>query len=541
MSERSVWQTNPDDFSGKLLFIVALLMFCAGALLPTLSVAAETAADRVTGAAAGINLAGPADWNTELPLVDVFRLSREWISQRRGAGWGQGPKLEVDQHGWIRRLEPGCFAETPMCTIDGGHYPSGVFTVLWDGAGRIELSKGDVRKSADGMMQVQIDSSGGGFFLRVLETNPQNPIRNIRVLMPGFTDEQVRRNPWHPAFLKRWQGMACLRFMDLQATNNSEQQQWSDRPRMDDSTWTRHGLPVEMLCDLANRLESDAWFCLPHRADDDYVRQFAQLVKQRLHPDRRVWVEYSNEVWNGQFAQHQYAAKQGQALGLAEKPWEAAWYYTAQRSTEIFAIFESVFGGRERLIRVLPSQAANAYVATQIVGWKDTAAHADVLAIAPYISMNIPAQGEKLNADKVLKWSAEEFLDDVEANALPQSIRWIQDNRKVAEAHGLQLACYEAGQHFVGIQGAENNEQLTALLKSVNAHPRMRDIYAAYFDAWEKHGGGLLCHFSSVGGWSKWGSWGLLQFADDDPSVSPKFTATMQWAQKLGQRVNIPE
>lgn len=24
----------------------------------------------------GMNLAGPADWNTELPFVDVFRLSR---------------------------------------------------------------------------------------------------------------------------------------------------------------------------------------------------------------------------------------------------------------------------------------------------------------------------------------------------------------------------------------------------------------------------------------------------------------------------------
>lgn len=30
----------------------------------------------------GINLAGPADWNTELPFVDVFRMSRPWISQK---------------------------------------------------------------------------------------------------------------------------------------------------------------------------------------------------------------------------------------------------------------------------------------------------------------------------------------------------------------------------------------------------------------------------------------------------------------------------
>ena len=29
----------------------------------------------------GMNLAGPADGNTELPFVDVFRMSRPWISQ----------------------------------------------------------------------------------------------------------------------------------------------------------------------------------------------------------------------------------------------------------------------------------------------------------------------------------------------------------------------------------------------------------------------------------------------------------------------------
>ena len=38
----------------------------------------------------GINLNGPADWNSELPFADVFRLSRRWISQREGQPWGKG-------------------------------------------------------------------------------------------------------------------------------------------------------------------------------------------------------------------------------------------------------------------------------------------------------------------------------------------------------------------------------------------------------------------------------------------------------------------
>ena len=490
--------------------------------------------------ALGINLAGPADWNTELPFVDVFRLSRQWISQKKGEGWGKGPKLELNERGWVKQLEPECFAETPLCTIDGGHYPSGDWMVLWDGEGKIELSKGKIVSTAPGKIVANIEAKGGAIFLRLRETKPGNPVRNIRVIMPGFTAEDVAKNPWHPKFLARWHGVACVRFMDFQETNNSKQRQWSDRPHVDDATFTRNGIPAELLFDLANRLEADAWICLPHEADDDYVREFAKLAKVKLDPKRKVYVEYSNEVWNGQFKQSKYAGEQGQKLGFGEKPWEAAWHYTAHRSAEIFRIWQDVFGGRERLMRVLPSQAANSYVAKQILGWKDAAQHADALAIAPYISMNIPKEGKRLTAAQVATWSTDQFLDYVETNALPESIRWIQENKKVADQYGLKLICYEAGQHFVGVGGAENNVALTKLLHAANAHPRMRDIYQKYYAAWESNGGDLLCHFSSVGQWSKWGSWGLLQYADDDPKQSPKFTATMEWAKKLGQTVNVP-
>lgn len=483
--------------------------------------------------ALGINLSGPADWNTELPFVDVFHLSREWISQKRGKGWGQGPPLELDEHGWIKKLAPNCFAETPMCTIDGGHYPSGEWTILWEGEGKLELSKGKVLKADKQSMRVSIDAQGGGFFLRLLETNPAKPIKNIRVLMPGATAEAALENPWSKTFLDRWRGVACLRFMDFQETNNSKQKVWSDRPLPTDATYTRKGIPIELLCDLANRLEADAWFCIPHQADDDYIRQFAKLVKEKLAPGRKAYVEYSNEVWNSQFEQHRYAGAQGKKLGMAEKEWEAAWRFTAHRSVEIFKIWEAEFGGRDRLVRVLPSQAANSYVSEQVLSWKEAFKNADCLAIAPYISMNIAPDGKELAADKVAKWTVDQFLHHVEQKALPECIEWIKANKKVADQHNLKLVCYEAGQHFVGIAGAENNEALTKLLHAANAHPQMKTIYGKYLAAWETNGGDLLCHFSSVGAWSKWGSWGVLQYADDDPAKSPKYQAIQQWKTSL--------
>lgn len=490
--------------------------------------------------ALGINLAGPADWNTELPFVDVFRLSRAWISQKEGAGWGQGPPLELDENGWVRRLEPGGYAETLLCTIEGGHYPGGRWTVLWQGRGRLEMARAKVVEQTPGRMVVEVDPSRGAMFLRLRETDPADPVRNIRVLMPGFTAEEAARNPWHPRFLERWRGVACVRFMDFQETNGSKQERWRDRPRPEEATFTRAGVPVEWLCDLANRLGADAWFCLPHRADDDYVRQFAAVVKARLDPRLKVYLEYSNEVWNSLFAQHRYAAEQGQKLGLAEKPWEAAWRFTARRSLEIFRLWEEVWGGRERLVRVLAGQAANVHVAREILAYDDAARQADALAIAPYLSMNIPARGEGLTAAEVATWSVDRLLDHLEARALPECLQWMARHAELAGAHGLKLVAYEAGQHLVGIGGAENHEPLTRLLHAANAHPRMGDLYTRYFAGWERTGGDLLCHFSSVGAWSKWGSWGLLQYADDEPRQSPKFMAAMRWARKLGQPVHLP-
>lgn len=488
----------------------------------------------------GMNLSGPADWSTELPFVDVFRLSRLWISQREGAAWGKGPELDLDEDGWVRRLEPGCFAETLMLTIDGGHYPGGDYTVTWRGKGRLEAAgAATVASRAAGRMVLRVDPAKGAVFLRLLETDPADPVRDIRVVMPGF-EETFREHPFHPTFLDRWRGVACLRFMDWMHTNGSEVARWSDRPTPRSATFTTRGVAAETMVDLANRLDADPWFCIPHLADDDFVRRFAQLVEDLLEPDRKVWVEYSNEVWNGQFAQSRWAGERGRELGFAEKPWEAGWRFTAHRSVEIFRIWEGVFGGTDRLVRVLPTQAANPYVSERVLEFREAWRHADALAIAPYVSLNLPRQGRGLTTSEVAGWSVEQVLDHVESKSLPQAVEWIRRQKEVADRHGLLLVAYEGGQHLVGVGGGENDEKVTALLQAANAHPRMGDIYRRYYEAWTEAGGDLFCHFSSVGRWSKWGSWGILQHQDDDPERSPKYRSTMEWAKSRGQAVRVP-
>jgi hypothetical protein len=498
------------------------------------AVAAEDKPPTPGQARLGINLASPNDYNSELPFVDVFKTSREWLSQREGAGFGEGPKLSFDEHGWVTRLERNCWAETTMLSGLGdlGHTPPGLYTILHDGQGRIELWGGklDVKSERPGRIQVQLDRSSDSFFLRVRETKPGNHVRNIRMLLPGFGDKQPA-GPWNPSLLERWRGMAAVRFMDFMLTNGSAVKSWSQRPKPEDATYSRRGVPVELMVDLANRLGADPWFCMPHMADDDYVRGFARLVKERLQPARRVYVEYSNEVWNGIFPQTAYATQQGQRRKLGDQPWEAAWAFSAQRSVQMFRLWEEVLG-RQRLVRVLSGQAGSIGVADHMLGLPGIARSVDALAIAPYFGNAVDAEG----ATKLRAASLQDVLGGLEKN-LAEAIGYVREHKRLADRHGLRLVAYEAGQHLVGVQGAENDERLAKLFNEANRHPRIGQLYDRYYAAWAQAGGDLLCHFSSVSVWSKWGSWGLLQFQDEDPRQSPKFMATMKWARSLGQKV----
>lgn len=526
---------------------IITLVIAAALTLATTAVGARAQAPArrpASGPAFGINLAGVVDWTTELPFVDVFRTSRRWISQRQGEAWGRGPELELDDRGWVKRLEPGCYAETPICTIASGHYPGGRYIVQHEGSGLIEAAgSARVVERAPGRLVFDVDPSRGTMFLRLMETDPANPVRNIRVIMPGHA-QTFEQAPFRPGFLDRWRSASCIRFMDWMSTNGSRVQRWSERPRVDDATWTVKGVPVEVMVRLCNELDADGWFCIPHAADDEYVREFATALRAGLEAERRVYVELSNEVWNGSFAQNRYARDRAreEGIGPADRPWEGAGMWQARRSVEVFAIFDEVFGEKKgqpggRLVRVLASQASNMWWSESILlpaaarGGR-AADFADALAIAPYVSMILSPRSNP-SSDDVAGWTVDRAMEHVRGVALPRSIESIGGQSRIAAKFGLSLIAYEAGQHLVGAGGGENNDELTALLLKANRDERMGPVYDEYFAAWERAGGGLLCYFSSTGRWSKWGSWGLTQHSDDEIADYPRAMAVERWRERL--------
>ena len=127
--------------------------------------------------------------------------------------------------------------------------------------------------------------------LTVTATNPDDPLRNIRVYYPGF-EHTAARFPFHPLYLKDLEWFETIRFMDWSHANSNDESVWADRPRRtQDYAALRKGVPLEDQILLANQLGANPWFTIPHNATDDYVRQFARTVRDTLRPDVTVYVE----------------------------------------------------------------------------------------------------------------------------------------------------------------------------------------------------------------------------------------------------------
>ncbi|MGF1547476.1 MAG: hypothetical protein ACFCUG_09120 [Thiotrichales bacterium] len=490
----------------------------------------------------GLNLREVRDWSADVQFVDVFRAARTFQET--------SPGVEVDKHGWVKSLGGEARATTYMLWDIKGRFPSGRYEVTYNGKGRISYGGGAEPVSrSEGRDVISLNAAENGLQLDIIATDPDDPIRDIRVVMPGgicasdpftrvagegeckgdyqsFKDHHATQL-FNPDYLNFLRPFKVLRFMDLMGTNASPLQHWSERPRVTDATWsTRRGVPVEILVELANRMNADAWFTLPHRADDEYVFHFAEYVRDHLNPALKVYVEYSNEVWNSAFEQNRYALEMGQKLRLDSDKYTAAQMFYSKRAVEIFKIFEKVFGGDERLVKVLASQAANAWFGDLILGYGEAARHADALAIAPYFGGHL---GDPSGAERVERLSVAALFDEVRTQSLPEAIEWMEANAKVAKKHGVDLIAYEGGHHLAGFHGAENRKKLNDLFDNADRHRQMRAMTTRYLDAWRKAGGTLFVYYSSPTKTSKWGRWGLTDSLYRKRAEAPKYDAVLEF------------
>jgi hypothetical protein len=515
----------------RLLSLLAVLLI----VFPSLAVAQPAPAAR---SSLGTNLTRIDDYSTDFAFLDVFKTSRPWVSRSRSYAENSRP-LDVDAHGWVRSLQDDQMATTRLfwdLSRAPGRYPAGRYVVTYQGEGTLEYGGSAVlAESRPGRQVIDVDPArGGGIEINVLAVNPANYLRNVAVRMPSAAPESEIFNP---TFVERIRPYKVLRFKDWMATDGewspccpSTQHFWSGRPKVDDARWSQlNGVPVEILAALANRTGADAWFTMPHQADDDYVKRFAETALRLLGPNSRVYVEYSNEVWNNQFAQAGYTQAQGLALGLSTDPFQAQVRYQALRSRQIFAIWESVFPS-DRLVRVLSSFHIFPSVTQELLSYEDTRAHTDVVAIAPYFGVT----GDELPV--AVDMSVDALIGHLNNVALPQSNQYTQQHVDIARRYGLPVIAYEAGLDLQA-RGTpyQQDPAMNALFNAANRDPRIGPLYTRYLQDWSAMTGGqLLVHFLDCEAFSVFGRYGSLEYLDQPRNQAPKFDALMRWIEQGG-------
>lgn len=496
-----------------------LQLLSSAAAAPLLGASSDhTTADDLPPGRLGLNLSGMSYWATEQVFSNLAHNAARWRVQIEGAPFTwDTPLPPMTSEGYPKEVPKGAVLDSFLIFTEHRRNLPVELSVHYDGKGRIGYVGGaELEARAPGRDDVRNLRKSDPFTARILETDPADPIRNIRVHERGKMPESNFREP----FLKRLEGMAALRFMDWMGTNNSAVRTWKDRPRVGQFGRSDLGVPLEYMIELCNLVKIDPWFNMPHLADDDYVRRFALAVKDDLDPDLKVNVEYSNEVWNMIFGQADYAGKQGLALGFSDNGYEAQLRYYAHRTSEILAIWEDVFGTqKERIVGIYAAQSVNDWTSTTILSWKSVKEHADVLAIAPYFGGGL---GSPERAEEVSTWSLDRLFLELEREIATENRRAILSQAVVAGEYGVKLYAYEGGQHLVGHGGAENNEKLADLFIAANRDPRMGELYLRHLKTWWASGGDLYAVFSSMGEPSKWGSWGLLEI---EGASHPKWQA----------------
>jgi hypothetical protein len=474
----------------------------------------------------GLNLSGITDHATQWVFTNAFFSSRPWTGEKVGTQQYYQDGLELDDNGWIKRLKPTETAFSLMFVDMEKKYPKGEYLLTYDGEGRLQFKWNVlIRGQGDGYFVLDAQPDDMGIEVRIIETNPNNPVRNIRLMMPGYW-EQNEMYPFHPLFLHRIKGFSIYRFMDWQETNNSEISSWEERPKVADATFSRgKGVPLEYMVLLCNIQNASPWFNIPHLADNDYVQRFAKYVKEHLDPSSDIYIEYSNEVWNTNFGQHRYAVHMGKKMGLSENDFQAYARFYSQRAVEIFRIWKEIFNDSERLKFVLAGQIGNNWLAGEILNWKSAHKTANAYAVAPYF-------GGKFGYDEHVKRAKEISMAEFEI-ALKDDIRYVAEQvRQQAEflkEYGMPLFAYEAGQHLVGVNGKENDESLNQVFDKINRSQAMKRLYTLYLELWKRNSGSVMMIFSSIAKQSKWGRWGISENMYTERMDSPKLDAILDF------------
>ena len=507
----------------------------------------------------GTNLLAPNDWVSSQPFIDLFKASRPWVTITNGA-WdtGQNARVTFDAQGWVKAkpLDVDSVSTILFTGAEDNAHPKGRYVVTWEGEGTVRVDSTRIDTAASGPQRVVFDFQGESpIRIDIQSTDPQgngNYIRNIRVFEEKLEPLLRAGEVFHPVFLQRIEDMRVLRFMDWEATNLVPPGRWDQMPAADAARyWGDSGVPLPVMVQLANQVGADPWFCIPHLADDPFVRQFATYVRDNLSPSLVSYVQFSNEVWNFSFPQAQYAYEQAaKDLGFEGGTGWLQWY--GMRAAEVARIWKGVFAekgvqARTKTVFEAMNNPDPALQAPDYVARKGIAApyrSFDVYATNGYFGHGFVEPANRATLERWLKEPDGGFasafkqlreggllLEEGSTDSIPAMRRWFESEARTAHSLGLEMVVYEGGSHIADPFSASPSPELLAFYLALHRRPEMGELYSDLLAAWKAVGGTVFVHFNDAGLPSRFGSWGLYETFETLTSPRAEAITAFQAAQ----------
>lgn len=478
----------------------------------------------------GMNLSTLSDWSPERPFRNLFKHVRETpIAYLDGCFCFSTPGLlelmTFDSDGYPTHIPQvttlGNGLVKYIISSDGGNLiPNGQYLLLFDGTGQIQFGGGVAAVGAVTAGRMEFTAGNGNIWIEITQSAANDHVRNIRLVRPSDEFVDLDADPFYPVFLDKIEPYSTLRFMDWGRTNYSPVAQWSQRTPLSFFTYARaQGMPYELMIDLANRLDKDVYICVPHLADDAYVIEMATLFRDNLEPERTIYLEWSNEVWNWIFDQAHYN-NDNRPLNLNYGR------AMAQRAGHLFEVWGSVFGGQmNRVRRVLGLQGGFNTLNQDILSQLPTDAW-DMASPSHYFGLDHGPTGQPvLGATS----TAADVMDNA-WNAFIQFKESVKLDYRNVHIYGKEVLTYEGGQHFVGnVFGIPYDYQQS--MWDAQYSPEMYTMYRAMHDSIASWGCRVAINFSNAAVQeSVYGSWGVLSHIDQQPpytTTAPKYQALL--------------
>ena len=552
----------------KIIFILLWLLI--------LSNTAKAVQD--PGPRLGVNVGGLHKLSTALPFTDLFKNSRGWFTScefnwqtKRAIDPGctaktsfnthEQNKLPLDRNGYVRSL-PDRNSPVIYTSVTSGlnleeDFPLGRYVLLYSGLGKIEVLGGlNIIEERPGRIVFDLISTRLGIKVKISQTQAGNHIRDIH-LVAAHNEHTFRQRPFNPDYIARMRPFQSIRFMPWTNPRATKLVHWNQHPTPDFVNYTADGgVPVETMIDIANAANAAPWLNMPHTASDQFMREYARMARRRVTGNKKIYIEFSNEMWNVIFPATSYAIREAIKLwpnayakkNSYERRVKLANNWYGKRSVEMCNIWKQVFGNQKnRVICVIASQSNVDWVGKEALDcplWAGgpCGSKVDAYAVGPYFGdyiAKLPHRAE------VTHWANRPdgmnllFREIEQGGVLRKGPKGgaiqhfvnsnMKTSMKLADDYGLPLLAYESGQHLIRYDRPHKitDTKLLDFFMRANQDPRMKRAYQRYLQAWEQNGGKTLMHFYGIGKPSHEDFFGML--ASPKQTHSAKYDAMLQY------------